>query len=131
MINNLVNDPGFKLKTSSKETKMIVVADGDIIRNEVSRMGNKAIPSTLGKDKYTGQIYGNRDFIINCMNYLVDNNGLMELRSREMKLRVLDKQRIRTERLKWQLINITLPLLIVILAGIIYGFIRKRIYTKC
>jgi gliding-associated putative ABC transporter substrate-binding component GldG len=131
MINNIVNDPGFKLKTSSRETKMIVVADGDIIRNEVSRMGNKAIPSSLGQDKYTGQIYGNRDFIINCMNYLVDNNSLMELRSREMKLRVLDKQRIKTERLKWQLINITLPLLIVILAGIIYGFIRKRIYTKC
>jgi len=106
------------------------VADGDVIRNEVSRTGNSASPYPLGQDRYTGEIYGNRDFIINCMNYLVDDNGLMELRSREMKLRLLDKQRIRDEKILWQLINIAGPVLIVILAGLIYGAIRKHVYTK-
>jgi ABC-2 type transport system permease protein len=84
----------------------------------------------LGQDKYTGQIYGNRDFIINCMNYLVDDYGLMALRSREMKLRLLDKSKIRSDRTLWQIINIVGPVLIVILSGLVYGFLRKRMYTR-
>jgi gliding motility-associatede transport system auxiliary component len=130
MTANMIPDRSFKIKTRSSETKMIVVADGDIIRNDVSRAGKTATPLPLGQDRYTEEMYGNRDFIINCMNYLVDNNGLMELRSREMKLRLLDKSRIRNEKLMWQIINITGPVLLVILAGIIYGIIRKKIYTK-
>ncbi len=120
----------FKLKTSSSNTKMIVVADKDIIRNEISRSGASVTHLPLGQDKYTGEMFGNRDFLVNCLNYLVDNNGLMELRSREMKLRLLDKPRIKEERAIWQLINIAGPVLIVILAGIIYGFFRKKKYTK-
>jgi ABC-2 type transport system permease protein len=130
MIANLTGNNNYKLKTSSKETKMIVVADGDIIRNEVRRIGNSTEPLLLGQDKYTGEIAGNRDFLINCMNYLVDDNGLMELRSREVKLRLLDKPEIKAEKTKWQLINLLTPVFIVILAGLIYGFFRKRIYTK-
>jgi len=130
MTSNMMEDKNFKIRNESVETKMIVVADGDVIRNEVSRTGNSASPYPLGQDRYTGEIYGNRDFIINCMNYLVDDNGLMELRSREMKLRLLDKQRIRDEKILWQLINIAGPVLIVILAGLIYGAIRKHVYTK-
>ena len=75
-------------------------------------------------------MFGNRDFLINCLNYLIDDNGVMELRSREIKLRLLDNTRIKKERMKWQLINLAGPVLIVILAGIIYGFFRKKIYTK-
>ncbi len=130
MTGDMVTDKNFRVKTESSETKMIVVADGDIIRNEVSRAGITATPVPLGQDRYTGEMFGNRDFLINCMNFLVDDNGLMALRSREMKLRLLNKTRIRNERLMWQLINIAGPVLIVILAGIIYGVIRKRIYTK-
>jgi len=130
MTSNMMEDKNFKIRNESVETKMIVVADGDVIRNEVSRTGNSASPYPLGQDRYTGEMYGNRDFIINCMNYLVDDNGLMELRSREMKLRLLDKQRIRDEKILWQLINIAGPVLIVILAGLIYGAIRKHVYTK-
>ena len=109
---------------------MIVIADGDIIRNEVQRAGKSETPLPLGQDKYTGEIFGNRDFLLNCMNYLVDDNELMRLRSREMKLRLLDKVRIKNERIKWQIINIALPVLLVILAGLIYSFFRKKIYTK-
>jgi ABC-2 type transport system permease protein len=130
MTSNMLEDKNFKIRNESVETKMIVVADGDVIRNEVSRTGNSASPYPLGQDRYTGEMYGNRDFIVNCMNYLVDDNGLMELRSRELKLRLLDKQRIRNEKILWQLINIAGPVLIVILAGLIYGTIRRHVYTK-
>ncbi|OFY67810.1 MAG: gliding motility-associated ABC transporter substrate-binding protein GldG [Bacteroidetes bacterium RBG_13_43_22] len=130
MTGNIISDRNFRVKTESSETKMIVVADGDIIRNDISRAAAAETPLPLGQDRYTGEMFGNRDFLINCMNYLVDDNGLMELRSREMKLRLLDKSRIRDQRLIWQIINIAGPVLIVILAGIIYGIFRKRRFTK-
>jgi len=118
------------VKNESAPTKMIVVADADIIRNDVSRTVSSETPLPLGQDKYTGEVFGNKDFIVNCLNYLVDDNNLMELRSRELKLRLLDNQRIRNERKKWQLINISGPLLIVILAGVLHGFLRRKIYTR-
>jgi len=127
---NLVEDHSFKVKTAGVKTKMIIVADGDIIRNEVHRSGSSEAPYRLGQDQYTGQMFGNRDFLVNCMNYLVDNNGLMELRSREMKMRLLDKQEIKTSRTEWQLINILLPILVVIAAGILYSFVRRRKYAR-
>ena len=77
---NLTDDKIFKIRTESIKTKMIVIADADIIRNEVRRSGLDETPLPLGQDKYTGQVFGNRDFLINCLNYLVDNNGIMELK---------------------------------------------------
>jgi len=109
---------------------MIVIADGDIIRNEVRMSGTSETPLTLGQDRYTGEMYGNRDFLINCLNYLVDDNGLMELRSRELKMRLLNRQVIREERAKWQIINIAGPLVLVIAAGLFYNWFRKREYGK-
>jgi ABC-2 type transport system permease protein len=126
----LAKDPNLKVKTESAETKMIVIADGDIIRNEVSRTGTTETPLPLGQDRYTGEMFGNRDFLINCLNYLVDDNGIMELRSRELKLRLLNGSVIKKERFKWQAINIAGPVLIVILAGFIYNWLRRRKYTK-
>jgi gliding-associated putative ABC transporter substrate-binding component GldG len=130
MVSNLTNDKNLKIRTESRKTKMIVVADGDIIRNEVSREGNREAPYPLGIDKYTGEMYGNRDFLINCLNYLVDDNGLMELRSRELKLRLLDTGKVKAEKFKWQLINIAGPILIVILLGLLYNFLRRKKYTN-
>jgi ABC-2 type transport system permease protein len=127
---NLVKEKSFIVKTESAETKMIVIADGDIIRNQVRRSGTTETPMTLGQDMYTGEMFGNRDFLINCLNYLVDYNGIMELRSRELKLRLLDNSAIKKERFKWQLINIAGPVLLLIIAGILYGGLRKRKYTK-
>lgn len=127
---NLVTEPGFRVMDESTETRMIVVADADIIRNEVRREGGIEIPQALGLDRYTGEMYGNRDFIVNCMNYLVDQSGIMELRSRELKMRLLDRNAIRNERLKWQIINIAGPVLVVVLGGLIYNLIRRRKYTK-
>jgi ABC-2 type transport system permease protein len=129
MVDNLTADRNLKIKAESKPTRMIVVADADIIRNEVSRSGMNETPLPLGRDKYTGQIFGNTDFLINCMNWLVDENGLMNLRSRELKMRLLNKQEIKTQRLKWQLLNVAGPVIIVALSGFIFGYFRKKRYT--
>lgn len=126
----LVPDKNFTVKTESVPSKMIVIADGDIIRNEVRRSGSEEIPYPLGLDRYTGQMFGNRDFLINCLNYLTDDIGLMELRARELKLRLLDKSKIKSGRLKWQLVNVAGPVFLVLLAGLIFSAVRKRIYTR-
>lgn len=119
----------YKTRTESLPTRMIVIADGDIIRNEVRRQGQEVFPYPLGQDKYTGEMYGNRDFLVNSLNYLIDDNGITNLRSRELKLRLLDKAKIKKERIKWQVINLAGPVLVVILAGLIYAYFRRRKYT--
>jgi ABC-2 type transport system permease protein len=129
MVSNLTDDKNLRIRTESKETRMIVIADGDIIRNEVQRSGLNETPLPLGQDKYTGQVYGNRDFIINCLNWLVDKNGIMELRSRELKLRLLNHKIIKADKFKWQLINIAGPVIIVILGGFLYSYLRRKKYA--
>ena len=130
MTDKLTEDKNFRIKTESKKNKMIVIADADIIRNEVRRVGLKETPFPLGQDKYTGQVFGNKDFLVNCLNYLVDDNGIMELRSRELKLRLLNSAKIKTGKLKWQLVNTAGPILIVVLAGLIYSYLRRINYTR-
>ncbi len=128
--NRMVSGRDHEIKTQSHETKMIVVADGDIIRNDVQRSGTSDGFFPLSKDRYTGEMVGNRDFLVNCVNYLVDDNGLMVLRSREVKMRLLDKPRVKAGKAVWQIVNVIGPVLLVIMAGVIYGFFRKRKYTK-
>ncbi|MDX2415578.1 MAG: gliding motility-associated ABC transporter substrate-binding protein GldG [Bacteroidales bacterium] len=117
---------GREIKEESEYTRMIVVSDGDIIRNEVQRDGNRLIPLTLGQDRLTQQIYGNKDFLVNALNYLVDDKGIMDLRSRELKLRLLDEDKIHRQKSLWQLINIAGPVLLVIIAALLYSWIRRR-----
>ena len=130
MTDKLIDDKDFKIKNESRKTKLIVISDADIIRNEVSKTGLNETPLQLGQDKYTGEIYGNKDFLINCLNYLVDDNSLMELRSRELKLRLLNLAKIKSGKSAWQIINITGPIAIVIIGGLIYSFLRRKAYTK-
>lgn len=120
----------FRFLDRSAGTKMIVVADADIIRNEVSHAGGHETPLRLGVDKYTGQVFGNKDFIVNCINWLVDDSGIMELRSRELKQRLLNQARVRNEKVKWQVINTAGPLILLLLAGLLFGYMRKRKYAK-
>jgi ABC-2 type transport system permease protein len=127
---NLTDDRNLRIKTESRKTKLIVIADADIIRNEVRRAGLDETPLPLGQDKYTGQMFGNRDFLINCLNYLVDDHGIMGLRSRELKLRLLNKSMIKSQKTEWQLINVIGPVVLVVLAGLIYNYLRNRKYTK-
>lgn len=121
-------DSAIAFKDKGVATKMIVISDGDIIRNEVQYSANKAFP--LGYDIYTKQTYGNKNFILNCMNYLCDDSGLISVRARELTLRLLDKKKMKNERLKWQVINTALPLLAILVFGIIYSLIRKRKYAR-
>ena len=95
--------------TVSKPAKMIVVADGDIIKNDVRYTNGEVVPLALGLDRYSQQVFGNKEFIVNCINYLVDDNGLINLRGREIKPRQLNSQRIKNERIFWQVMNTVLP----------------------
>jgi len=124
----IANDSAIGYKYKGVASKMIVISDGDIIRNEVQYSANKSFP--LGYDIYTKQTYGNKNFILNCVNYLCDDSGLISVRSRELTLRLLDKKKTKTERLKWQIINTALPLFALFLFGIIHNIIRKRKYAR-
>jgi ABC-2 type transport system permease protein len=115
--------------TESSPTKMIVVADGDVIKNDIRYTNGEVLPLTLGLDRYSQQIFGNKEFIVNCINYLVDNNGLINLRGREIKPRQLNSQKIKSERILWQVINTILPLTLIILAGYIVMLVRRKKFT--
>jgi ABC-2 type transport system permease protein len=117
-----------KFKESSLENKMIVVGDGDIIKNGFNETNKSFKP--MGYDVYTQRTYGNKDFILNSLNYLLDDSGLIQARSKEFKIRLLNKQMVDAERQKWQLINTVIPVLLIALFGFIQFFIRRRNYAK-
>jgi ABC-2 type transport system permease protein len=113
----------------SRETKMIVIADGDIIKNQMQLSKGNYYPLPLGYDQYTKQQFGNRELILNAMNYLTDDSGLISIRSREVKLRMLDRSRIDEERTYWQFLNTVIPVLLVIAFGVVQAVLRKRRYS--
>jgi ABC-2 type transport system permease protein len=111
----------------SKFTKMIVFSDGDIFKNQVSEKDGSVFP--LGYDRYTQQTFGNKNFLLNAVDYLTDDAGLITLRSKEIKLRLLDKGRLVAEKTKWQLINTLIPLIMLVVFGIFQHIYRKRKYA--
>ena len=115
-------------KEVSEPTSMIVVADGDIIRNQFHIP--KGYPLPLGFDQYTQITYGNKEFIENAISYLVDGEGLIGIRSRELKIRLLDTNKINQNAMLWQVVNVVLPSAIIIVFGFILAIIRKRKFTK-
>lgn len=120
-------EKGMTVKEESVNTKMIVVADGDIAKNHVSVSGN---PFPLGYNPFSKeQFNGNKNFIVNAVNYLLDKENLINIRSREFKLRMLNKNKATQDRLFWQAINIFIPLLLIIALGVVWNFRRKRKYT--
>ncbi|HQB48115.1 MAG TPA: gliding motility-associated ABC transporter substrate-binding protein GldG [Bacteroidales bacterium] len=123
-------DKDIDFRETSKSTKMVIVADGDVIRNQLQFSQGNYIPLPLGYDRYTGQQFGNKDFVLNVMNYLTEDSSLISIRSRELKLRLLDKTRAEAHRIFWQLFNIGVPIILVLIFGIIQVTIRKNIYAK-
>ncbi|MDY0103999.1 MAG: gliding motility-associated ABC transporter substrate-binding protein GldG [Lentimicrobium sp.] len=119
---------GFTAK--SPENRMIVIADGDMIKNQVQFSNGTYNPYPLGYDRFTGQTFGNKELMLNAVNYLCDDTGLMAVRSREVKLRPLNRTKVNNNLLTWQLINTAIPVLLVILFGLIQFFLRKRHYAK-
>ena len=124
----IVDDQATDFMEESKPTAMIVVADGDIIRNQIDIRTRKPLP--LGFDQYTQNTYANKEFIENAMSYLVDGEGLIDIRSRELKVRLLDMTKINQERTKWQVINTLIPIALIIGLGFVMAFIRKKKYSK-
>lgn len=115
-------------RESSRPTQMLVVADGDIIRNQINR--RSGVPLPLGYDQDTRQTFGNKDFVLNALNYMIDESRLVEIRSREIKLRLLDPRRVESERLRWQTLNILGPVVFVLLIALLKFYLRKRKYAK-
>jgi len=110
---------------TEKESKMIVVSDADIVSNVVT--ANQG-PLPMGFNQFTNYQYANKDFFLNCIQYLTDSSGILETRSKDFTLRLLDTKKTEEERNKWQLMNIGLPIVAVLLFGFIYQAVRKRKY---
>lgn len=111
---------------TGKQNKMIVISDGDVITNQIDQNG----PLELGFDKWTNNLYGNKDFLMNCVNYLLDDTGLINIRSKEVNLPLLDKERVYQNYTLAQVLTIGLPIVILVLFGLLFTYLRKRIYTK-
>ncbi len=108
------------------QTKMVVISDGDVIKNQMQ--GNR--PLELGFDKTTNSFYGNKEFLLNTVNYLLDDSGLINIRTRQIAVPFLDQQKTAEERSLWQILNILLPLGLLALFAFIFNFLRKRKYRR-
>ncbi len=113
------------LQAAAADGKMIVVADGDIGLNAVSEKNG---PLPMGKNLYTGYQYANKEFLLNSIDYLTDNSGILETRSKDYTLRLFDKKKLEEQRTAWQVVNIVVPILIVMLFTGLYQWLRKRRY---
>ncbi|WP_417786359.1 gliding motility-associated ABC transporter substrate-binding protein GldG [Tenacibaculum sp.] len=111
-------------KAESTNNKMIVIADGDVGRNQIL----KGKPHDLSLDKWTGEQFGNKEFLINAIDYLLDDSGLIQLRNKTIQINLLDKQRAFAEKRFWQFINIGIPLVLLALFGLGFNYWRKKKY---
>jgi ABC-2 type transport system permease protein len=110
----------------SKPTKMIVISDGDVFKNQIASDGS---PFPLGYDHYTRQSFGNKNLLLNIADYMTDDSGLIALRTKEIQIRLLNRPRIRSEKLYWQLFNNIVPLALLLIFAIFQHYIRKRKYA--
>ncbi len=113
-------------KTNGNENKMIVISDGDVIKNQI----DKGVPLELGFDKWTNNLYGNKDFMMNCVNYLLDDTGLINIRSKDVDLPLLNKEKVYQNYTWAQMITIGLPIGIVLVFGLLFTYLRKKAYSK-
>lgn len=109
-------------------TKMIVLSDGNLLKNEINQQEKKPYP--LGWDRATQQQYGNKTLLLNMIDYLNDDEGIISLREKEVKLRLLDKALIKRDKLQWQLVNVGLPIVLLLVFGIAQQLWRKRRYGR-
>jgi len=124
-------DPDIAFKEKSLPTKMIVIADGDIAYNYVDYRGGTPKPYPLGYDpQFKRVIYDNKEFLLNCMNYLMDDEALISVRSRTIQLRKLNTAEIENDRQGIQVANTALPLIVIALLGLGQYFVRKRKWAR-
>ena len=113
-------------KSKSQKTKMVIISDGNVIKNEVI----KNRPLELGFDQLTGKSFGNKEFLLNTVNYLLDDTGLINIRAKEITVAFLDADKVKDSKGTWQFINIALPLILLGLFGFIFNYLRKRKYAS-
>ena len=111
-------------KAQSEFNKMIVISDGDVGKNQIL----KEQPYDLSRDKWTQQQFGNKDFLLNAVDYLLDDTGLLNLRNKSLKIRMLDKQKAFKERQFWQFLNVVFPLVLLVAFGLFFRYLMKRKY---
>ena len=114
-------------QTIGKTNKMIVISDGDLIKNQLDKNFQ---PVELGYDQRSGNLYDNKDFVMNCVNYLLDDSGLINIRSKDLDLPLLNKDKVYESYTSTQILTIGLPIVILVLFGFVFTFIRKRKYSN-
>lgn len=110
-----------------KNTKMIVISDGDLIRNQLDKNFQ---PLELGFDQRSGNVYDNKDFMMNCVNYLLDDTGLINIRGKDLDLALLDKEKVYESYTATQFITIGLPLVVLLVFGLLFSYLRKKKYSR-
>lgn len=119
------NQTNFQAK--GKLGKMIVISDGDVIKNQLDE---NMLPVELGYDQRSGNLYDNKDFLMNCVNYLLDDSGLINIRSKDLDLPLLDKEKVYENYTYIQFLTIGLPLVVLSLFGILFTWVRRRKYSR-
>jgi len=113
--------------STGKESKMILISDGDVVKNQLDKNFQ---PLELGFDKWTNNLYANKEFMLNCVNYLLDDNGLINIRSKEVALPILDTQKVVDNYTYSQIVTIGFPIALVLLFGVVFTYLRKKKYSK-
>jgi ABC-2 type transport system permease protein len=121
-------DSAINFQKDGNYSSMIVIGDGDIIKNDFNYMNQSY--SELGYDKYMRQTFANKVFLLNCMNYLCDGADFLNVRTRDVKLRLLDKKKVKVQAAKWKAINVGMPIALLIVFGIVLHQVRKKRYSK-
>lgn len=114
-------------KTVGKANKMIVISDGDVVKNQLDQAYQ---PLELGYDKWTNNLFGNKEFMLNCVNYLLDDNGLINIRSKDVDLPLLDKEKVHENYTFTQILTVGLPIVVLAIFGFLFTFLRKRKYAR-
>ena len=114
-------------KPTGKMNKMIVVSDGDIIKNQLDKDFQ---PLELGFDKWTSKVYANKEFLINSLNYLLDDTGLINIRSKHVELPILDQEKVYANYTASQIITVGAPIVILLMFGVLFTFLRRRKYGR-
>jgi len=116
------------IEESNTQASILVVGDGDVVKNDVNPKNGQ--PQALGFDPFLNETFANEEFILNALAYMMDSDGLILARNKEIKIRPLDTVKVENERLKWQLVNLVLPVIILLVFGVVRYYLRKRKYTK-
>ena len=125
--NRVLPFPEKSFQPVGKDNKMIVISDGDLIRNQLDKNFQ---PLELGYDKWTNKLYGNKEFLLNCVNYLLDDTGLINIRSKEVNLSLLDKEKVYNNYTQTQWITVGIPIVVLAIFGFVFTFLRKRKYGR-